>query len=205
MTPAIASRPKVDASILRGRRSARFASSDNGLAGVRGSFVPIMAGARGNGKRPWQWQARGLTPGNAVLPRRGAPQPFGKRAHHGDGEIRRLMHEKEEILFGDGRDLAFGLGARARGPGRAVDQGHPPANSPGLLRLDNLGVAFDLDRARAHHVPFIALVAGGEDEVAALESHRRRARVGEKLVVDYRDRHPSALLILIVGDDMMVL
>src|SRR5262245_32097581 len=190
MTPAIAARPRVDASILRGRRSARFASSDNGLAGARGSFAPIMAGARGNGKRPRQWQA----PGNAVLPRRGAPQPFGKRAHHGDGEIWRLMHEKEEILFGDGRDLAFGLGTRARGPGRAVDQGHLAENSPGRHRLDNLAVAFDLDRARAHHVHFVALVAGGEDEVAGLEAHRRRARVGEKLVVDYRDRHPSALL-----------
>jgi hypothetical protein len=30
-------------------------------------------------------------------------------------------------------------------------------------------------------------------------------RVGEKLVVDCRDRHPSALLNLTVGDDMMVL
>src|SRR5262245_3056819 len=140
MTPAIASRPKVDASILRGRRSARFASSDNGLAEELGVASP----------RSWlapAAMASQRSPGNAVLPRRGAPQPFRECAHHGDGEIGRLMHKEEEILFGDGRHLAFRLGARGRGPGRAVDQGHLAENSPRRHRLDHLAVAFDFDRA----------------------------------------------------------
>src|SRR3990170_6089608 len=51
MAPAIVSRPSVDASILRGGRSARFARRDKGLMrrlGVDGR--PIMAGASHNGK-----------------------------------------------------------------------------------------------------------------------------------------------------------
>ena len=42
------------------------------------------------------------------------------------------MHEKEEILFSNGSDLAFRLGARRRGSRRAVDQGHLAENPPAV-------------------------------------------------------------------------
>src|SRR5262245_43302052 len=84
--------------------------------------------------------------------------------------------------------------ASAVGAGRAVDQGHLAENSRGRHCLDYPAVAFDLDRARAHHVHFVALVAGSEDKLAGLEAHRRRAGVGKKLVVDHRDSHPPLLL-----------
>ena len=83
-------------------------------------------------------------------------------------------------------------------------QGHLAENSPGRHRLDHLAVAFDLDRARAHHVHVVALVAGSENKLAGLEAHRRRARVGEKLVVDYRDVIPLPSSIRASGEDMMV-
>ena len=61
-----------------------------------------MAGACSNSKREVE------RPETLGLRRRGTPQSFGERAHHGDGEIGRLMHEEEEVLLGDGSNLAGG-------------------------------------------------------------------------------------------------
>jgi hypothetical protein len=96
---------------------------------------------------------------------------------------------RNKKLFGDGGDLASGLGSRRGGPGRAVDQGHLPKNASGRERLHDFAITLDLDLARADHVHLVALAALGEDDVARSERCGWEARIGKKLEIDCSDRH----------------
>lgn len=86
---------------------------------------------------------------------------------------------RNKKLFGDGGDLASGLGSRG-GPGRAVDQGHLPKNASGRERLHDFAITLDLDLARA--ITY-------EDDVARSERCGWEARIGKKLEIDCSDRH----------------
>jgi len=85
---------------------------------------------------------------------------------------------RNKRLFGDGGDLASGLGSRRGGPGRAVDQAHLPKNASGRERLHDFAITLDLDLARTY-----------EDDVARSERCGWEARIGKKLEIDCSDRH----------------